>query len=181
MKFEVYKLEKNRKIQCSEIENILIQAHIEVLTEQESLKIKEHFKICPACKKYATALKTLSNVVQKEGITDLVPDPEIRMNLIKNLPQKQKVTSGFIEIVKVILAYRVPVYQIITAFVIIFAMLFVINPTSPSKTFESTPLNPYAEEQLTVNVFDSLQIFHRKKIGKNIHEDSVLTSWFFKF
>jgi uncharacterized protein YjgD (DUF1641 family) len=181
LNYEVYKLKKNNKIECSEIENILIQAHFEVLTKQESLKIKEHLKSCPSCKKYASILKTLSNTLQKETITDLAPDPKIRLKLIKNLPQKQKVASGITEIAKGILAYRVPVYQIIAAFVIIFATVFVINPNPTSRTLESKPLDPYSEEQLTVNVFDSLQILHSKKIGKNIHEDSVLTSWFVTF
>ena len=118
------------QVDCKEIQHILSSE----FPDNYDKMISGHLESCPDCKKYAETLKIFAGYYSIENQENRIePDPLIRGKLVSNMKQRSEQNKKLWHKIRQVIDYRVPVYQVVAALVIVFIFRF-----NPLKTFFST-------------------------------------------
>ena len=172
---------KSSKIECSFAEKILFQSSMDELSKTEKSQIIKHINSCENCKSSEIKLDYFNQSMEVELIeSQIKPNPAILESLKDKLNivnKKQNSISGFI---KGIFELRVPVYQVVTALILIGAFSFFLN--NKNQKFDKTNNNvsiiaAIDTNKISMSLQNSLELMDNYKKGKSIVEDSVLSNF----
>jgi len=178
-------MQKSDKNICEKIEEILINQKVDNVSEEEKRILSNHLDSCENCKKHQFVFDEIQNVVEIEQNSKLIPNPEIRENLLnrmkENQPDKTSILSNVMSSLKSVFSYRIPVYQAAVGIISLFLISFALGklpfqdqlPNSDERAFNS--INELSLSQ--TNILDSLKILNKQKIGLNVSEDTVFTKY----
>jgi hypothetical protein len=179
------KSNKNSNISCAEIERLLIKKNIEGLTDSEQLLLNEHLKYCGRCIQFQRALVNIKGSMEIKTDNGLLPYHAVRQNLIKRMEsikkEKQSMLNTFLQPVRNILEYRIPVYQAAIGIAVVL-LISIVNIKMPFSS-QKKPLNlqdAFAIEDsisYQYNFINKLQIIDSQKIGINVKEDTMFTKY----
>ena len=121
---------------CDVIQPLIIKNHVDDITNEELIFVKEHLKSCKKCRHYESTLKNLHNSMQTGKSQKLVPNPNIRQTLLSQLkPHKTTRLDIFGNIwqnITRIFEYRIPVYQAVLGLTFaFFSLLYYKSGKSP--------------------------------------------------
>ena len=166
---------------CDVIQPLIIKNHVDDITNEELIFVKEHLKSCKKCRHYESTLKNLHNSMQTGKSQKLVPNPNIRQTLLSQLkPHKTTRLDIFGNIwqnITRIFEYRIPVYQAVLGLTFAFLVFFTINQVNhlDSQIFSGDMSTTTVDSTNFINVTKTLEMAEQQKIGRNIYEDSLLT------
>ncbi|MBC8183628.1 hypothetical protein H8E88_21255 [candidate division KSB1 bacterium] len=174
-------LKNNSEIKCSEIRDFLIRKNFDKMKTDIIKLIEKHLETCSGCRQYHNSIKQVQNSVEITSQDPLIPDPGIRAAIIRKMAQpkadKQKLFLVLFQHIWEILDFRIPVYQGIIGFAIIFLIFLGLNnPQFWNNQNSPESLEYIPVEQLQqVNVLNSLKFIQEQKVGKTVKEDTLLT------
>lgn len=169
---------------CEEIKRFIIEQQGEELIGSQDRLIYDHLNACQNCfTYYQTVLKMEESFIYDD--LDLRPDPMIRRNLISRL-RKKKIEREmglrrYFNKLFDIFEYRIPIYQAVFAFFILFALIFTIDQASisqrPAGLDGTTYL--YMDQTIFINTpsMDNINFIEEHTCGRNVKEDSILTRY----
>jgi hypothetical protein len=174
---------RNEKLEktCQEVEHILINQDIEKISEYDRLLVENHIQKCRKCEQYDYILLKIKNTMTAVDQEKLIPDPNIKKNILKKISRKPMIMNTGWEALKSIFEYRIPVYQVLSVVAVVFILLIAFNP---SDTLTESTMNIGQEsidlEEVVENLsyrLDSLQLIERQRIGKSVSEDSIMAQF----
>jgi len=179
----ISKKSKNSDV-CEEIKRFIIEQQDEELIGDQDKLIYDHLDACQNCSNYyQTILKMEESFIYNE--LDLQPDPMIRRNLVSRL-RKKKIEretglKRYFDKLFGVFEYRIPVYQAVFAFFILFALVFTIDQVSISQRpagLDGTTYF-YMDQTILINSqsVDNIKLIEEYKCGRNVKEDSILTRY----
>jgi hypothetical protein len=173
------------KKECSQIEKLILEMKSSKISDKQKKKIDHHLSHCRSCREFE---KSLSAIVRGMAIEDdlkLEPDPRIQRNLLAYLHNSRKKRASFFHriwfTVRDMLEIRIPVYQILSAVIL---LIFIFMGIQKLSTFHKAELTQESIPQLQegifnqFNVIDNLRLIDGQKIGRNFSEDSLLIKMF---
>jgi len=177
------KSNENPRINCDDIEGLLIQSHFDEVTRNQSLSVEEHLKSCDRCESFQNTLSNLQNLMQIGVANKLTPDPAIRQNIVQRMRTAKSLEAknyrSAWRYLRNIFQYRVPVYQTLFGIILILLIFVALRqfslsgnqrtPTKQSLTQIEAPI------LYQLSVADNLEIIGRQRVGRNIKEDTTLT------
>ena len=172
---------KSSKIYCNIVENVLFQSSINDLSEEESLQIKEHIISCNKCQSSQELLNYFKQSMEIE-ITEnqLIPNPAILESLKSKLKSTNEKQNSILNFIKSFFELRVPVYQVVTALLIIGAISYFLNNKNQSIDSLNNHISIIAaidSNKISMSFKNSIELIDSYKKGKSIVEDSVLSSF----
>lgn len=178
-------MQKSNKITCEQVEKIFINQKIDHISEEEKQVLITHLHSCEFCKHHQLVCEKIHNSMDIEQNSELIPKPEIRENLVNkmkaNQPEKSTTLGYFLNNLKSVFSYRIPVYQAAVGIISMFLIFFALEKL-PSKDRLMNPSEKIfiqnSDLHLTqTNILDSLDILSKQKIGLNVSEDTVFTKY----
>jgi hypothetical protein len=169
------------KIDCSFIEEILFQSSVGELDENEKSQIAKHINSCGKCRSSEKLLYYFKQSLQLElRENQLTPNPAILESLKGKLSSANEKQNLIIDFIKGFFELRVPVYQVVTALLIIGAFSFFLN--NKNQNFDSFSNNvsiiaAIDSNKISMSFKNSMELIDSYKKGKSIVEDSVLSSF----
>ena len=171
----------SKNIDCGYIEKIIFEDSIEDISEIEKTKILDHISECMICKRSEKLMEILSDSLLTEFENSrLVAKPETiksLRNVINPASRDKRSLFGFIE---GFLEFRVPVYQVIIALLVIVLIIIFVN--NPRQEFDSLNNNisfiaEIDSNKILMNFQNSPDMIKNSSKGKSFVEDSVLSSF----
>ncbi len=175
---------------CSDIQDIIVRAAYDKISEQEDALLRKHLEACTGCRNFALTVENMEKILDPAGTWDIVPDPRIRENLLrrmKSLQLEKKRLSGmgtgksWVEKLGNLVRYRIPVYQAAIMLVLLVALFIGFFPSH----FQENR----AESGFTSEIYyDSLALYQvditgemrrigTNQSGRNLKEDSILVRY----
>lgn len=169
------------KIDCSFIEKVLFNFYIDELSENERSQIRNHIKSCKNCRLSEMILNYFKQSLQVELTENqIVPNPAILESLkdkLKTLKDKQRPVLDYI---KGFFGLRIPVYQVVTALIIIGAFSFILNNRNQnidSFTNDVSIIASIDSNKISMSFKNSMELIDSYKKGNSIVKDSVLSNF----
>ncbi len=174
---------ENPKVNCDDIQRLLVNKISDELTRDEDRLVEEHLKSCGHCRSYQNTLLSLKDSMQIGRGEKLVPDPAIRENIIQRMKTSQPQETGILrstwQYVKSVFQYRVPVYQTLSGLALIALIFLATKQISFSP--DQRPPEPRSLVRMEMpaptqmSVVDNLDILAHQKIGQSAKDDTTLT------
>jgi hypothetical protein len=167
---------------CKQIEELILKQTTEMLAQNEIKIIKVHLENCSSCKAFQLTISKMETSMQVQSDTSLQPDTAIRETVIKQMKElsasKISWLNDFVNAIRSILEYRIPVYQAgLAIFIVIFIVMFgfdfsnsLIDKNEVSPVIAQNVEYPIGNEYLIEN-YPELE---NQKVGVNVREDSIL-------
>lgn len=179
----ISKERKNLNV-CEEIKQLIIEQQDQELIRSQDQLIYDHLNACQNCSNYyQTILKMEESFIYND--LGLQPNPMIRRKLISRL-RKRKIEretglKRYFDKLFSVFEYRIPVYQAVFAFFILFALIFTIDQVSISQRpigLKGTTYF-YMDQTILINSqsVDDIKLIEERKYGRNVKEDSILTRY----
>lgn len=169
---------------CSKIEDLIIEMKVGSIADREKIEIERHLNQCRKCSEFKKTLAAIENGLTIDDNLKLNPHSQIRRNLLSYLNNSKKktpvfnrfwtTTRGFLEI-------RIPVYQILSAAIVLIVVFIGMEKLS---TFDKLELGKEPILKLPkatfyqFNIVDDFRLINEQKIGRNFSEDSLLIKMF---
>lgn len=172
---------KSSKIDCSFIEKYLFQTTIDELSENEKSQIINHINSCDKCKNSEELLNYFKQSMEIEFTENqLIPNPAIINSLRRKLNFPNERHNPIFEFIKSFFELKVPLYQVVTALLLIGAFSFFLN--NKNKNFDSLNNNvsiiaAIDSNKISMSFQNSLELIDNPNKGKSIVEDSVLSGF----
>ena len=176
-------INKDKNPFCRKCEHLIIKNKIEELNSSEEKELNSHLLKCSHCRDYQETVDLVKNTIQTYSEVSIEREESIRQLILNRAKGKQTTSSNILEDillkVKSFFEIKIPVYQAVIGVIILFFLLFLID--LPSNRIMERGIGhieyPSNNQQIDLpyNVIESLDFFLKQKIGKNVHEDSVLT------
>lgn len=171
---------------CLQIQDLLIKNQFEEISDLEKKTINLHLESCVECRHYRSIVKRMKMELAHDEEISISSHPLTKHILLERFKVvKGKNKSKFPEIVnqiKTAFSYRIPVYQIALAAFFFLLLMFSVQrfsvPFGQGKT-QGSSVNFLADSTSyqQLNVIKDPDILTQQKLGRTIHEDSVLTSF----
>jgi hypothetical protein len=173
----------NSKVNCDDIQRLLVNRISDELTRDENRLVEEHLKSCGHCRAYQNTLLRLKESMRVGTGEKLVPDPAIRENILQRMKTLQPQETGILrstwQYARSVFEYRVPVYQTLSGLALIALIFLATKQISFSP--DQRPPEPRSLIRLEMpaptqmSVVDNLDIIDQQKIGRSAREDTALT------
>ncbi len=170
---------------CSQIQKLIIEMKADQIAEDIKIKIESHLSQCRSCQEFGKSLSAIENGLTIGDDLKLKPAPQIRRNLLAYLHNSRKKRASLFyrmwSTARGVLEIRIPVYQILSAAVL---LIFIFMGIQKLSTFHKSELTQESLPQLQeglfnqFNVIDNLRLIDGQKIGRNFTEDSLLIKMF---
>ena len=172
---------------CKQIEELILKQTTETLTQGEFKIIETHIANCLSCKTLTSTLSKMEASMEFQSNKSLQPKPSIRENVIKKMAEKSRSKKqwyfNFINPIRSILEYRLPVYQAGLAMLIIFFLLIygfdfsktLIDKTDSNQIIAENVEYPYNNQYM----IDNHPNLENQKVGMNAREDSILIKFIY--
>jgi hypothetical protein len=169
---------KKKSTDCAHIQQLLSSD----ANDKYDNTISEHLKSCTECQQYADGVEMIRNNYSSDRARDMiVPNPEIKKELLSYMQSREKSDSSFWPWIKRVINYRIPAYQVATAAAVILILFLTIDylPDFDQKIYSSSPseIFPQNPEFSQINLIDSLNLSGLQNIGRNALEDSAITKY----
>ena len=172
---------KSLKFDCNSIEKIIFQTSINELNENEKVEILQHIGTCENCQSSEKLLNIFKQSLHKELVeSKLMPIPAFKGQLINKLKPERETKNLIVDFIRKIFEVKVPLYQVITALVLIGAVTFFLNNKSNNPELFSDNISVIAaidSNTISINFQNSLEWIDNPNKGKSIIEDSILASF----
>jgi len=172
---------KSSQIDCNFVENVLFKSTKAELDENDKIEMLNHINSCEKCQFSEKILDYFQQSMTTELTNSkLIPNPAIVKSLKNKLNYPNERKNSFIDYVKSFFEFRVPVYQVVTALLIIGAFSFFLNNKSNSIESFNNNVSIIAvidSNKISTSFKNSLELIDGYKKGKSIVEDSVLSSF----
>jgi hypothetical protein len=169
--------------ECRQIKKLLLEKPLDSASETEKSLISRHLSVCQNCRQYQLLLSNMEKTLAQSAENIPIPDPEIYHSLIdrwRAVHQKpDRKMRTFIQTMKELLSYRIPVYQAVLGLVMAFILVGL---------FDYFPLADWQHETPSVSrqtaepsspgfsdVFIQLEFTTAGKFGMNMKEDTTFT------
>jgi hypothetical protein len=165
---------------CADIEKLLIKNNDEELSKAEHLLLQQHLQNCDQCQNFQRILTNMQSAMQINK-DRLIPDPSIRLNIIRQMKKKGDIFSVVWNYLKRALDYRIPVYQGLIG--IGTCLLIVVAAHYLPFGYQQDRIESLSDVQFKdvainqINVLSELTIIEQQKIGINVNEDTLLTKF----
>ena len=166
---------------CREIEAYLTEHTPGTGASDSPPQIKRHLESCVSCRRFADTIAGLQRHLQMAPLPGLEPDPAIEKNLLEEFDRAfkpaQSQNGGIFPVIQKIINFRIPVYQLAGAALILLVTIGVTNLFDES--YQAGRLTAYqSSDSSALNQFLELRDWAgEKKAGKNATEDSILTKF----
>jgi len=171
-------------IKCNQVEKILIENQWQNLAAEKKKSIRQHLENCENCKQLQKTIANFEEAMSVKYNSPLLPDPEIRLRIIKKIKNKQK-KSPIYQIkdwVLAILNYRIPVYQAgISVITILLVIALVKNfALSDRKHLPEQAVYEISEPNIIaqINVLNLNEVVENQKPGTSAKDDTLLLKFF---
>ena len=172
---------KSSKIDCSFVENILFQSSTDELNKNEIDQIIKHINACENCQSSQRLLNNFKQTMKVELSENKInPNPAILESLKRNFNFKSEKKNSFFGFIKDFFELKIPVYQIVTALLIIGAFSLFLNNRNQSIDSLNNNVSIIAaidSNTISISFQNSLELIDSYKKGKSIVEDSVLSNF----
>jgi chorismate mutase len=169
----------DNKKTCNLIQDILIKQSYEgALPPADIEKLENHLARCELCKKYRQILTEISASQKMQPFDITAVETAVKQAVLHSFPQKNQ--AGYLQwiwkYVMELFRYRMPVYQSVIAFVILFFFFYKIDSISTEEkenTVQTT--DSLAISKIPMNysyIIDNFEIIESQRIGETIKEDS---------
>jgi len=179
-------MENNKKVKnCQEIKNMIIKGSIDHIDKNDIKRIKDHINKCETCMEYQEVINKIFNSMKLRDCKEMDIDNKIRRNLIRHV-KKNRGNSWLEKIgfsINKFFQYKIPVYQSVIAFIIIFFTIYGIKNVQ-------SQLEKNVEVKISVDSLDTypipveyqylienLDIIGAQKKGESIIEDSSIVEY----
>jgi anti-sigma factor RsiW len=177
------KSNENPRLNCDDVERLLINRIFDELSQDENTLAEKHLKSCDRCRGYQKTLLNLQNSMRVGVGEKVTPDPAIRENIIQRMkalrPEKAGTRRTSWQYVRNVFEYPIPVYQVLSGLVLIALIFLVASQISFSPNQEPSEPQSLARIEASLpaqmSVIDNLKIIEQQKIGQNVKEDTTLT------
>ena len=176
---------EDSNLSCENVRELLIKQKFERISERDWRAIDLHLQNCTACQNFFKAFELLPEVMHKFNESQ-APSAQVKDRLLKEMRRKKQ--KAFSEKGRVLnrihtfLNYRLPLYQLIAAVIIIVILnISVVKINQSLKREEVTTGKKETEPQRTVQQRQvsravlHLEIVNEKKGGKSLKQDSTYT------
>ena len=162
------------QVDCKEIQHLLSSE----FPDNYDKMISSHLESCSDCKKYAETLKIFSGYYSIENQENRIePDPLIRENLVLNMKQRSEQNRTLWHKIRQVIDYRIPVYQVAAAVVIVFILIFAVEKIPDFYNAQPAEILPQNPELSQIYLLDSLNLNSLQNVGRNALEDSAITKY----
>ena len=172
---------KSSKIDCSFIDKVLFHSSIDELNENEKSQFVNHINSCDKCRSSEILLNYFKQSLEMELTENqLKPNPAIFESLKAKMNAANEKQNPILDFIKGFFELRVPVYQVVTALLIIGAFSFFLNNKNQNFDSFSNNVSIIAEidsNKISMSFQNSLELMDNYKKGKSIAEDSVLSNF----
>ncbi len=172
---------KSSKIDCSYVEDILFQSSMDELSMNDKLQITNHIDSCERCQSSEKLLNYFQQSMQIELVENqIIPNPAILKSLKAKLISTNGKQNPILDFIKSFFELRVPVYQVVTALLIIGAFSFFLNNKNQNIDLFNNNVSIIAaidSNKISMSFKNSMELIDNYKKGKSIVEDSVLSSF----
>ena len=172
---------KSSKIDCSSVENILFQSSIDELNKDALDQIVNHINSCEKCQSSQRLLNYFKQLMEVElSENRIIPNPVILESLKSKLSISSEKQNSFFGFIREFFELKIPVYQVVTALLIIGAFSFFINNRNQSIDSFNNHVSIIAaidSNKISMSFKNSLELIDNYKKGKSIVEDSVLSNF----
>jgi hypothetical protein len=143
--------------------------------------LEKHLNICPNCRNFFKSLQLIQKRMQKSPLDELKSRSQILSNTINFMKLRQKIEKDKKRTIwskfKTLFEYRVPVYQALSGFAVLWFLFILIssiylNPEKEGKSMDSS-INVGHITTSDLYIVDSLRLLNIER-GQNAKEDSVL-------
>jgi hypothetical protein len=169
------------KLDCNTVEKILFQNSINELNKFEKDQILQHIESCDNCRASEKLIKSFSQLLQAELVNSkLNPNPVIKESLLNRLISQSVFNNSILEFVRNFFKLRIPLYQVITALILIGAFTFFFNQKGNRLDSLSNNVAIIAaidSNAISMSFQNSIEWIDNHNKGKSILEDSVLASF----
>jgi len=168
---------------CRQIKKLLLEKPQEAYSDTESSLISLHLTGCESCRQYQLLLSSLEKTAAPPSPNFLAPDPEIYHSLLHRWsalhPSPGRKTGKFVQTIKEVMSYRIPLYQVVSGLVIAIMLAGLYNyfPLPEWRVKPPAASRPAADltKPAFSDVFIQLDFNTAGKFGSNMKEDSILT------
>jgi len=172
---------ESSKIDCSFIENVFFQSSMDELSKDENKQIINHLNSCGKCQSSQRLLNYFKQSMEVElSKTKINPNPLILESLKSKLNYYSNKQNSIFGFVKGFFEMKIPVYQVVTALLIIGALSFFLNNRNQSIESFNNHVSIIAaidSNKISMSFQNSLELIDSYKKGKSIVEDSVLSNF----
>jgi hypothetical protein len=170
---------------CQVIQNMIISGNYDKLNSDDSQKIQDHINRCKTCGQYQELMNNISNSMKIQEFKDPDIENKIRRNLIGYLKKKQKIYShkNLWYLILQFFKYRIPIYQSVLAFIVIFFMLYAMknihfNEEKKDIIIKSVDsLTTYPVPREYNYLIENLDIIEAQRVGESILDDSSVVQF----
>ncbi len=174
---------ENHKMNCDDIQRLLVSKISDEITRDEDRLVEEHLKSCGHCRSYQNTLLNLKDSIRVGTTEKLVPDPAIRENVLQRMRNLQPQEAGILrnawQYIRSIFEYRIPVYQTLSGVVVIVLIFLATKQITFSPGQQPPEPQSLVRMEMPVptqmSVVDNLDIIDKQKIGRSAKEDTALT------
>jgi len=174
-------------LDCKTVQEFLIRQQFEKLSHQIEQEIDLHVQKCPACQNFVHLLEQMPDLMIKVDQNE-IPSAKIREQVIREARKKRQAALSqkrlVVDRLQLLFNYRIPVYQIMAAALIIFFLnLFIVKLNTLQRENNILPAEKKIEkpasvqERQTSKAIMHLKIVKSKKGGKSLKQDSTYTQF----
>jgi hypothetical protein len=175
-------MKKVNHLNCSEIENLIIQKNINDLDAEQFSLVEKHMKNCVRCQEFQATLINLNRAMKIEKNEFLKPAPKVYQTILNRMSQihekKLSFLDDILEKIYCILDYRIPLYQGILGMMLIGLLVWgtMSLPYGNQQAQFRISVQPQPEQSQVkqLNVLNSYEVLKNQKIGKSVSEDTML-------
>ena len=175
-------MKKINHLNCSEIENLIIQKYINDLDTEQLTFVEKHLKNCVRCQEFQATLISLNRAMKIEINEFLKPAPKVYQTILNRMSQiydkKTNFLDDIVEKIYSILDYRIPLYQGMIGMVLIGLLVWgtLSLPFGNPQTQLNISVQPRSEQSQfrQLNILNSYDVLKNQKIGKSVSEDTML-------
>ncbi|MBN2089917.1 zf-HC2 domain-containing protein [candidate division KSB1 bacterium] len=167
---------------CEVIQGLLIQKNFDELSPGQKEVVETHLQTCSGCHHFQSVLIKMNALSDFRNENKLVPPEIIYQRLKQRVIAKQKANIPIFqqgrELLKNLMNYRIPAYQVILAGVMILLIFFISRQITFEDKFK-TPISP-SVSMVEMPVVETMQVLNphdvlRKQIiGQSVKEDTAL-------
>ncbi|MCK4892524.1 MAG: hypothetical protein KAT07_01090 [Calditrichia bacterium] len=173
---------------CQLIQNLLLKKETDILSDSEQSQLVSHLEKCEVCRNYQEKINQLHANMKIDESSVLEPRENTRQYLLSRIEQMNKRPRiwyhDFLEKIKSLLGYRIPVYQAMLAFAVIALFILVLSQAYLIQTVpEKQNFFSSGYDSVDINMPDlrvHLNFIDEDKMGRNLKEDSILARYIIK-
>jgi len=173
------------KNDCQQIQNLLLKKETDILSDSEQSQLVGHLDTCEVCRNYQEKINQLHASMKIDESSVLEPRRSTRQYLLARIEQMNKKPSIwhqiYLEKIKSLLGYRIPVYQAMLATAVVALFILVLSQAYLTQTApETTNYFSSGYDSIDVSISDvrvHLNFIDEDKMGRNLKEDSILARY----